>query len=49
MDIDTRPKWRLPDVCPNPLTVLDILEAGLKNPVYSTCAMAEMLQQIYES
>jgi len=25
MEIDTRPKWRLPDVCPEPKTVLDIL------------------------
>jgi hypothetical protein len=49
MDIDTRPKWRLTDVCPEPKTLLDILEAGLKHPAYSTCAMGELLQQVYDS
>lgn len=34
---------------PEPKTVLDILEAGIKNPQYSTCAMGEVLQQVYES
>jgi hypothetical protein len=37
------------DVLPEPKTVLDILEAGLKNPSYSTCAMGEILHQIYQS
>lgn len=37
------------DVLPEPKTVLDILEAGLKNPAYSTCAMGEILHQIYQS
>ena len=49
MDIDTRPKWRLTDVLPNPTSLLDILEGGIKNPAYSTCAIAELLHQIYES
>ena len=40
MDIDTRPKWRLTDIQANPITLLDILETGLKNPAYSTCAIA---------
>ena len=29
--------------------MLDIVNLGLKNPVYSTCAMAEVLLQVYES
>lgn len=29
--------------------MLDIIEAGIKNPVYSTCAFAELLRQVYES
>ena len=32
MDFDTRYKWRMTDVSPQPKTILDILEAGLKNP-----------------
>lgn len=49
MDIDTRPKWRLTDVLATPSTLLDILEAGISNPVYSTCAMGELLRQVYAS
>lgn len=45
--MDDRYKWRMTDVEPNPTTVLDILEAGLKHPAYSTCAMGEILNQIY--
>ncbi len=37
------------DVAPTPNNLLDILEAGLKNPVYGTCAMGELLNQIYNS
>ena len=47
--MDDRYKWRMTDVLPKPNTVLDILEAGLKHPAYSTCAMGEILNQIYES
>jgi hypothetical protein len=49
MDIDTRFKWRLTDLEASPKTLLDILNVGLKNPTYSTCAFAELLHQIYES
>lgn len=48
-EFDTRYKWRLPDVLPQPLTYLDILNAGLAHPAYSTCAMGELLHQIYNS
>ena len=37
------------DKLAEPKTVLDILNAGINNPEYSTCAMGEMLHQIYES
>ena len=37
------------DKLAQPKTVLDILNAGLNNPEYSTCAMGEMLNQIYSS
>lgn len=47
MEFDTRPKWRLTDILKEPKNLLQILEIGIKNPVYSTCAMAELLNQIY--
>lgn len=28
---------------------MDIINAGLNNPTYSTCALAEVLHQVYES
>ena len=49
MDFDTRYKWRMNDVLKQPQTVLEILEAGLKNPAYSTCAMGEIFRQVFES
>lgn len=38
---------RLTDVLKNPKNIIDIIDAGLKNPEYATCAMAEVLQQVY--
>lgn len=37
------------DVLKNPKSILQIIEAGIKNPEYSICAMAEVLKQVYES
>jgi small subunit ribosomal protein S29 len=37
------------DVLKNPKNITQIIEAGLNNPEYATCAMAEVLQQVYES
>lgn len=37
------------DVLSAPKTLFDIIDAGIKNPEYATCAMAEVLQQVYES
>lgn len=47
--MDTRYKWRLTDLDAQPKTLLDIVNLGIKNPNYSTCAFAEVLHQIYES
>jgi hypothetical protein len=35
------------DVLPKPKSIVDIIDAGLKNPQYATCAMAEVLLQVY--
>lgn len=45
---DLRYKYRLTDKLPKPKTILDIVNAGIANPEYSTCAMGELLKQIYE-
>lgn len=31
---------RITDVCKNPKSIVDIINAGLNNPEYSICAMA---------
>ena len=49
VEFDTRPKWRLTDVCKSPKSVLEIVNAGIENPEYATCAMGEVLRQVYES
>ena len=37
------------DICPHPQNVLDIVQSGIKNLQYSTCAMGQILHQIYQS
>jgi len=38
---------RMTDVLSTPKTLFDIIDAGIQNPEYATCAMAEVLQQVY--
>lgn len=44
---DARHKFRMTDIMPQPKSIVDILEAGIANPIYATCAMAEALLQVY--
>jgi hypothetical protein len=30
--MDSRPKWRMTKILPNPVNVLDIVNAGIANP-----------------
>ena len=40
-------KKRITDVLKSPSSILSIAEAGIKNPEYATCAMGEILGQVY--
>lgn len=40
-------KKRITNVLKNPKNILSIAEAGIKHPEYSTCAMGEILAQVY--
>lgn len=35
------------DICKKPKSLIEIIDAGLENPEYSICAMAEVLNQVY--
>lgn len=37
------------DVLKNPKSIIEIIDAGIKNPEYATCAMAEVLNQVYNT
>ena len=37
------------DVLKNSKSIIEIIDAGIKNPEYATCAMAEVLNQVYNT
>lgn len=49
LEMEKEAALRLTDVLKTPKSIIDIIDAGIKNPSYATCAMAEVLQQVYES
>ena len=40
---------RVIDIIEKPKTMLDLINAGIENPRYATCALAEVLYQLYRS
>jgi len=40
-------KYRLSEKCPEPKTLMDIIEAGQLDPNLATNAIAELLEQLY--
>lgn len=40
LEMEREAALRMTDVLKSPKTIMDIIDAGIKNPSYATCAMA---------
>lgn len=40
-------QYRVSDKCPDPKTLMDIIEVGVSDPMLATNAIAEVLEQLY--